>query len=113
MRSPASLMRTWSVMASSVRTLEYFARQTAGIRNSARKTARRLCIIVSGHCTPVEGVDKAAVLAPVGLHANVQVQIDLQAEEALHLLARLGADLLQHGAAGADHRSEEHTSELQ
>src|ERR1039457_2783065 len=95
MGSPASLMRTWSVMESSVITLGSFARQTACIRNSARKTANSLCIIFSGHCTPVEGVQKATVLAPVGLHANVQVQIDLQAEEALHLLAGLGADLLR------------------
>src|SRR5450759_1308756 len=78
------------------------ARQTACNMNSARNAAKSLCIVFSGHCTPVEGIEKAAVLAPVGLHANVQVQIDLQAEQALHFLACLRADLLQHGTAGAD-----------
>src|ERR1035438_9558041 len=99
--SPASLTRTASLIVSSVICGGSLARQTACIRNSARKAAKSLCIVFSGHCTPVEGIEKAAVLPPVGLHANVQVQIDLEPEQALHFLAGQGADLLQHGAAGA------------
>src|ERR1035438_4777945 len=101
--SPASLTRTASLIVSSVICGGSFAKQTACIRNSARKAANILCIIFSGHCTPVQGIEKAAILPPVGLHANVQVQIDLQPEQPFHFLAGLGADLLQHGAAGADH----------
>src|SRR5262249_49974022 len=101
--SPANFTRTASLIVSSVICGGSLARQTACIRNSARKAANILCIIFSGHCTPVESIEKGAVLAPVRLHANMQVQIDLQTEEALHLLTRQRADLLQHCPAGADH----------
>src|ERR1035438_2206022 len=101
--SPASLTRTASLIVSSVICGGSFAGQTACIRNSARKAANSLCIVFSGHCTPVQGIQEAAVFAPVGLHANMQVQVDLETEQALHFLAGQGADLLQHGAAGANH----------
>src|ERR1019366_1850749 len=90
--SPASLTRTASLIVSSVICGGSLARQTACIRNSARKAAKCLCIVFSCHCTPVEGIEKAAVLPPVGLHANVQIQIDLEPEQALHFLAGQGAD---------------------
>src|SRR5664279_4123737 len=90
-------------MVSSVICGGSFAGQTASKRNSARNAAKNLCIVFSGHCTPVERIEKAAVLAPVGLHANVQIEVNLQAEQVLHFVAGLGADLLKHCPPGADH----------
>src|ERR1700738_1536090 len=69
------------------------------MRASARTV---LDIIFSGHCTPVQRVEKGAVLAPARFHAHVEVEEDLAFEDLLLSLARLSADLLQHLAAGPD-----------
>src|SRR3954471_2233498 len=50
-----------------------------------------------------EVVERAVVLAPVGLHADVQVEEDMGREEPLQLLARGGTDLLDHVAVASDH----------
>src|SRR5579872_4080344 len=78
------------------------ARQTLTSRNRTVRTALILFIIFSGHCTPVQGVEKGGLLAPPGLYAHMQVEIDLRFEELLHLLAGEGADLFEHRALGAD-----------
>src|ERR1035438_2213035 len=66
------------------------------------KETNVLIFICSGHCTPVECREEARLLAPVRLHLDMQVEIDVAAEEALHLMARQRADILQHGAARAN-----------
>src|SRR5580658_1471375 len=78
------------------------AKQTAASNKTVRKAATILEIIFTRHCTPVERVEKSGLVPPPGLHADVQVQIDPDAEEPLHLRARQRAYLLQHGALGAD-----------
>src|SRR5258708_2986230 len=79
------------------------ARQTPARRNRIASTAQILEFIVSGHCTPVQGIEKGRLFAPSRLYANVQVEIDLHPQDALHLLARQSADFLEHGAPSADH----------
>src|ERR1035438_2947697 len=90
-------------MESSVTGGGSLASATACIRNIARRAMQILLIIFFGHCTPVQRIEEGAVLAPARLHADMQVQIDLQAEQAFHFLARQRADLFEHGAAGSDH----------
>src|ERR1700733_15168868 len=78
------------------------AKQTAASNKTLRRAATILEIIFTRHCTPVERVEKSGLVPPTGLHADVQVQIDPDAEDSFHLQARQRADLLQHGALGAD-----------
>src|SRR5580700_1293284 len=78
------------------------AKQTAASNKTERRAATILEIIFTRHCTPVERVEKGGLVPPPGLHAHVQVQIDPDAEDPLHLRARQRADLLQHGPFGAD-----------
>src|SRR5580658_6231600 len=78
------------------------ARQTAASNKTVKRTATILEIIFTRHCTPVERVEKSGLVPPPRLHADVQVQIDPDAEDPLHLRARQRADLLQHGALRAD-----------
>lgn len=47
-------------------------------------------------------VEEALVVAPLGLHLHVQIEIDAAAEEPLQLRPRGGADLLDHRPAPAD-----------
>src|SRR5580700_10418045 len=61
-----------------------------------------LIFICSCHCTPVEGRQEGGLLAPAVLHLDMTDEIDMAAEEPLHFLARLGADIFQHGAARAN-----------
>src|SRR5438874_216679 len=89
-------------MVSSVIGGGSFAKATVCRRRTASKANAILYIIFSGHCTPVESIEKGAIGAPSGLHVDVQIQIYLGIEEALHFMARLGADEFQHRAAGAD-----------
>src|SRR6185369_8081539 len=100
--SPESLMRTWSTMRSSLTGLSA-ARQTLASMNRIASTAQILEFIFSGHCTPVESIQKVRVLPPPRLHPNVQVEIDLHPENPLHLLPRQGPDLFEHRALGPDY----------
>src|SRR5271156_5446644 len=78
------------------------AGQTAAINKTVSSAATILEIIFTRHCTPVKRVEKSRLVPPPGLHADVQIQINPDAENPLHLRAREGADLLQHGPLGAD-----------
>src|SRR5881394_1810624 len=78
------------------------ARQTDARSSAARRAANNLTVIFTGHCTPVERVQKGRLFAPAGLYAHVEVEIDLHAEDLLHLLPGERADLLEHRALGAD-----------
>src|SRR5450432_2524077 len=99
--SSASLILTWSVMVSSFTSGGSFARQTAASSRQASSSVQILVIIFFGHCTPVQRVEKGALFPPAGLHAHVK--IDPDPEQLFHFMAGRGADLLQHGAARADH----------
>src|SRR6516162_4437460 len=90
-------------MESSVTGFLSAARHTAPARNSAIRAAISLRIVFTGHCTPVQRVQKRSLLAPSRLHAHVQVKIDLDAENPLHLLARQRPDALEHRAFSPDH----------
>src|SRR5690348_3531174 len=90
---------------SSVRGFLSAARQKPAIRNKAMRAAKNLFLIVTGHCTPVESIEKVGALPPVGLHPDVQIEVDLHAEKPLHLLASQGPDAFQHRSLGADHDS--------
>src|ERR1017187_5225221 len=79
------------------------ARQTLTARQSRMSEAQILEIIFTGHCTPVERIQKGRLFTPPRLHANVEVEIDLHAEQPLHFLARQRADFLEHRGPGADH----------
>src|SRR5579883_2192201 len=79
-----------------------FARPTPASRNAARSNAQMLDFIFPGHCTPVERIQKGRLLPPAGLHADVQVEVDPDSEQPLHLLPREGADLFQGRALCAD-----------
>src|SRR5580658_8723139 len=79
------------------------ARQMAASNKTVRRAATILEIIFIRHCTPVKRVEKSRLIPPSGLHADVQIQINSDAEDPLHLRARQRADLLQHGPLGADH----------
>src|SRR5262249_48738684 len=99
--SPASRMRTLSLMALSV-TGWSAARHSVTASNRATNARAILEIIFTGHCTPVERVEKGVFFPPAGLHADVKVEIDLHSKEMLHLDARRRADALQRGALRAD-----------
>src|ERR1700693_1627979 len=77
------------------------AGQTAANNQTVNSAATILEIIFTRHCTPVERVEKSRLVSPSGLHADVQIQIDPDAEDPLHLRARQRSDLLQHGPLGA------------
>src|SRR5580704_1304307 len=78
------------------------ARQTVANNKTVIRAAIILEIIFTGHCTPVERVEKSGLVAPARLHADMKVQIDTNAEELFHFHARQRADLFQHGRLGAD-----------
>src|SRR5690348_8562017 len=84
--SVASLIRTWSLIASSDIGLSA-ASATPRPSNSASRGAQTLFFIFSGHCTPVERIEEGGLLAPSGLHAHVQIEVHVHAEDPLHLLA--------------------------
>src|SRR4029078_6398060 len=98
-----SLRRPWSVMVSSVSAGFWAAIATDWKSIRAMSRTADLNVIFSGHCTPVQGVEKGSVRAPAGLHAHVQIQIDLTLEQFFHLMTRLCADLFEHGSANANH----------
>src|SRR3954467_7011623 len=89
-------------MESSVTCLSA-ARQTPATSSRAMNMANNLTFIFTGHCTPVERIEVGRLFPPARLHSHVQVEIDLHAEDLLHLLPRQRADLLQHRALGPDH----------
>src|SRR5215471_10166557 len=97
------LMRTWSLMVSSVILGGSFATASTVSRKQASRTTAILLIIFSGHCTPVQSVEKGAVFAPPRFHLHVEIQEDLHVEQALHLLTCQSANLCQHGSAGAEY----------
>src|SRR5450432_2709644 len=101
--SSASLIITWLVIVSSLRGGGSFAGQMACSSRQASRSVQILVIIFSGHCTPVQRVQEGPLLPPAGLHAHVQVKIDFHSEPLFHFMAGQGADLLQHGAARANH----------
>src|SRR5471030_800415 len=101
--SSASLILTWSVMVSSVTGGGSFATQRACSARPAKRTVQSLEIIFTGHCTPVQRVEKGALFPPARFHAHMQIQIDLGPEEFFHFVAGQSADLFQHGAPGPDH----------
>src|SRR4030095_5096626 len=67
-----------------------------------RAQINTLRFILTGHCTPVQAIQKCLVLAPVRLSLDVQFEEDLLAEQLLHLFTRLGPDGFQHSALRAD-----------
>src|SRR5438270_13547550 len=89
-------------MESSVTCLSA-ARQTPATSNRATNMANNLTFIFTGHCTPVERVEEGRLLAPPRLHAHVQVEVDLHAEEFFHFFAGQRPDALQHRALRADY----------
>src|SRR4051812_23921864 len=78
-----------------------FSAATAAPKDNIAKI-NALRFIFSGHCTPVECIQERLTLAPVHSRLHLQLQENLFAEQALHLLARQRTNLLQHSASGAD-----------
>src|SRR5579859_4681677 len=80
-----------------------FARQTPASIRAISSNAQILDFIFPGHCTPVEGVEEGRLFPPSGLHAHMQVEVDLDPEDAFHLLAGQRSDFFQCRSLGADH----------
>src|ERR1700682_9848 len=80
------------------------AAQSKGAKLAASKVRLRTssCFIFTGHCTPVERVEKGRLLTPVRPYFHVQIQKNLLAEKPLHLFARQCSHLLEPGSSGAD-----------
>src|SRR6185503_9183196 len=71
---------------------------------TGRRAARRRVRARRGVSSAVaELAQQALVAGPVALHLHPDAEIDLAAEEALHVLARRRGDALEQFAPGADH----------
>src|SRR5947207_1694264 len=87
--SAESLIITWSRTAASFSGLS----AAAAARSSVSRRVQSFHIVFSGHCTPVQCIEEGSLLAPSRLHAHMKIEIDLHAEDALHLFARERANL--------------------
>src|SRR5947199_9690349 len=85
-------------------SLVFFSAARAAPKSARERIAqiRTLRFIATGHCTPVQAIEKCFVLPPVGLRLDVQLEKDLLAEQRFHLFPRLGPYCFQHSALGAD-----------
>src|SRR5262245_27197594 len=104
-RSADRRMSTVSLSAASLCGLSAAAAGAAHTAANAKSAIQILNIVLTGHCTPVHGVEEGCFLTPSRLDFHVQVEEDLDSEEPFHLLAGERSDLFQHRASRPDNDS--------